>query len=389
MAANLRARGVGGFGFGRMWLAASGRVTSCIGGSRCHKQGSGQGAVFGSRPFMRNLTTTSKDTKIGIIGIGQVGAAVAGNLLKNGYQVTAISDPETSRMAHLPSSIPRCSSPAEVLSLSDVVLTCLPKPTHVKTVAESSDGLLANFTAGKIWVDHSTTEYEQTIEYMKEVEGKGGYMVESPITGGLDALRKGQMVAYVGGRKDVTDAIMPILEASYMTVFYVGPTVGTAMVIKVVSNMLCCVHVVAMGEALMLGKRANIDLRTFWDGIRLSVGNSFVWETAAPVVFNGGEYDPGFSLSLQNKDLQLGYDMARKFKVPMALHQHTLSTYRAAEYQFGEEAGCYIVPRALELALNEYLQIPGFSKWEYNNVVADGSLNVTHEAIEDPKKAKE
>ncbi|MPC56991.1 hypothetical protein E2C01_050959 [Portunus trituberculatus] len=124
MAANLRARGVGGFGFGRMWLAASGRVTSCMGGSRCHKQGSGQGAVFGSRPFMRNLTTTSKDTKIGIIGIGQVGAAVAGNLLKNGYQVTAISDPETSRMAHLPSSIPRCSSPAEVLSLSDVVLTC-------------------------------------------------------------------------------------------------------------------------------------------------------------------------------------------------------------------------------------------------------------------------
>lgn len=384
MAASLRVRAAVGFGFGRTWLAAS-----FSGGSRGHMQGSGRLLMSDAQPLIRNLTTATKETKIGIIGIGQVGAAVAGNLLQKGYQVTAVSDPEASRLSHLPPSVTRCGSPAEVLSLSDVVLTCLPKPNHVKAVAEGSDGLLKNFPAGKVWIDHSTTEYEQTVEYMAEVEGKGGYMLESPITGGLDALRKGQMVAYVGGRKDVTDAMMPVLEASYMTVFYVGPTVGTAMVIKVVSNMLCCVHVVAMGEALMLGKKANIDLRTFWDGIRLSVGNSFVWETAAPVVFNGGEYDPGFSLSLQNKDLQLGYDMARKFKVPMALHQLTLSTYRAAEYQFGEEAGCYIVPRALELALEECLQIPGFSKWEYNNVVEGGSLNVTHEGMEKPTGPKE
>lgn len=336
--------------------------------------------------FSRHLSTANKETKIGIIGIGQVGGAVAGNLVQKGYQVTAAADPDAARLDALPPAVARCSAPAEVLSLSDVVLTCLPKPAHVKAVAEGSNGLLAAMTPGKIWVDHSTTEYEQTIGYMAEVEGKGAYMLESPITGGLDALRKGQMVAYVGGKKEVVDAVMPILEASYMKVFYVGATVGNAMVIKVISNMLCCVHVVAMGEALMLGKRANIDLRTFWEGIRLSVGNSFVWETAAPVVFNGGDYDPGFSLSLQNKDLQLGYDMARKFKVPMALHQQTLSTYRAAEYQFGEEAACYIVPRALELSLNEFLQIPGFAKWEYNNVIQEGSLNVTHEGIEDRKE---
>ncbi|XP_042227137.1 2-(hydroxymethyl)glutarate dehydrogenase-like isoform X3 [Homarus americanus] len=281
----------------------------------------------------RNLTTATKETKVGVIGCGQVGEAVTNNLTRKGYRVVAACDSDPRRLVDLPSSVSRVSTPREVVQLSDVILTCLPKPPNVKAVAEGSDGVLTSLTAGKIWIDHSTTEFEQT-------------------------------------------------QASYIKVFYVGDTVGAAMVIKVVSNMLCCVHVIAMGEALMLGKRANIDLRTFWDGIRLSVGNSFVWETAAPVVFNGGEYDPGFSLSLQNKDLQLGYDMARKYKVPMDMHQMALSIYRKAEYQFGEEAGCYIVPKAIELALGESLQSPGFDTWEYDNVVENGSLITKHVGVD-------
>ncbi|KAG7166281.1 2-(hydroxymethyl)glutarate dehydrogenase-like [Homarus americanus] len=281
----------------------------------------------------RNLTTATKETKVGVIGCGQVGEAVTNNLTRKGYRVVAACDSDPRRLVDLPSSVSRVSTPREVVQLSDV--------------------------------------------YMKAVHEVGAHMLESPITGGLDALKKGQMIAYVGGDKTIVDAVMPLLD-----VFYVGDTVGAAMVIKVVSNMLCCVHVIAMGEALMLGKRANIDLRTFWDGIRLSVGNSFVWETAAPVVFNGGEYDPGFSLSLQNKDLQLGYDMARKYKVPMDMHQMALSIYRKAEYQFGEEAGCYIVPKAIELALGESLQSPGFDTWEYDNVVENGSLITKHVGVD-------
>ncbi|XP_042227136.1 2-hydroxy-3-oxopropionate reductase-like isoform X2 [Homarus americanus] len=330
----------------------------------------------------RNLTTATKETKVGVIGCGQVGEAVTNNLTRKGYRVVAACDSDPRRLVDLPSSVSRVSTPREVVQLSDVILTCLPKPPNVKAVAEGSDGVLTSLTAGKIWIDHSTTEFEQTQVYMKAVHEVGAHMLESPITGGLDALKKGQMIAYVGGDKTIVDAVMPLLDASYIKVFYVGDTVGAAMVIKVVSNMLCCVHVIAMGEALMLGKRANIDLRTFWDGIRLSVGNSFVWETAAPVVFNGGEYDPGFSLSLQNKDLQLGYDMARKYKVPMDMHQMALSIYRKAEYQFGEEAGCYIVPKAIELALGESLQSPGFDTWEYDNVVENGSLITKHVGVD-------
>lgn len=334
------------------------------------------------RSLTRSLATATKDTKVGVVGCGQVGQAVSNNLVNKGFKVVAACDTDRSRLLDLPSSIRHVTTPREVTELADVVVSCLPKPPNVKAATEGPDGILAGISKGKVWIDHSTTEFEQTEVYMKQVQESHAHMLESPITGGLDALRKGQMIAYVGGDKAVADAMMPILEASYIKVFYVGPTVGAAMVIKVVSNMLCCVHVVAMGEALMLGKRANIDLRTFWDGIRLSVGNSFVWETATPVIFNGGDYDPGFSLSLQNKDLQLGYDMARKYKVPMEMHQLALSVYRRSEYTFGEEAGCYIVPKELELALGESLQIPGFENWEYDNVIEEGSLNVKHLRVE-------
>ncbi|XP_064122548.1 2-(hydroxymethyl)glutarate dehydrogenase-like [Macrobrachium nipponense] len=337
------------------------------------------------QPQVRNLATATKDTRVGVIGCGQVGNAICHNLTRKGYNVVAACDTDASKLDAIPSSIKRLVTPADVVKASEVIFTCLPKPPNVRTVAEGPDGILGSLSKGQVWIDHSTTEFEQTEIYMEEVKKLGGHMLESPITGGLEALQKGQMIALVGGDKAVVDAVQPLFDASYSKTFYVGDTVGAAMVIKVMSNSLCCVHVIAMGEALMMGKRANIDLRTFWEGIRLSVGNSYVWETAAPVIFNGGSYDPGFSLSLQNKDLQLGYDMARKFKVPMEMHHMALGVYRRAEYQYGEEAGCYIPPKGMEDALNESLQIPGFEKWGYNIVIEEGSLNIRHEGIHQNK----
>lgn len=334
----------------------------------------------------RNLTTATKETKVGIIGCGQVGNAVCHNLTRDGYTVVGVCDTDASKLEDIPASIERMASPADVVKASEVIFTCLPKPPNVKSVAEGPDGILGCLQKGQVWIDHSTTEYEQTEIYMNEVKRIGGYMLESPITGGLEALQKGQMIALVGGDKSVVDAMQPLFDASYSRTFYCGDTVGAAMVIKVMSNSLCCVHLIAMGEALMMSKRAKIDLRTFWEGIRLSVGNSYVCETASPVIFNGGDYDPGFSLSLQNKDLQLGYDMARKFKVPMEMHQMALGIYRRAEYTYGEDAGCYIPPKLLEDAVGESLQIPGFEKWGYNIVVEEGSLNIKHEGIDPDRK---
>ncbi|KAK8723834.1 hypothetical protein OTU49_011568 [Cherax quadricarinatus] len=327
----------------------------------------------------RGLTTASKTTTVGLVGCGNVGNALSQNLTRSGFQVVAACDTDPGRLALLPPGVTHCTTPRLVTQAADVIITALPKPANVSDAAEGADGILAGLTEGKVWIDHSTTDSGQTKRYSVEAQKAGAHVLEAPITGGLEALKKGQMVVHIGGEKTVSDAMEPLLKASYSEVFYVGE-IGSAMLVKVVSNMLACVHAIAMGEVLLLAKRANLDLKTFWEGIRLSAGNSFVWETGPPLIFQGS-YHPGFTMALQNKDLQLGYDMARKYKVPMEINHTALAIYWRTQYQFGEEAGCYSPPRTHELALGETLSIPGFENWSYNNEVFKGSLVVSHEGI--------
>lgn len=328
---------------------------------------------------LRSITTVTKDTTVGIVGCGNVGSAVAHNLLRQGFKVVAAYDMDAERLAAMPSSVARTTSPRLVAAAADVIVTGLPRPPNLKAAAEGPDGILAGLTEGKVWIDHSTTDCDQTKEYSEAASKQGAHVLEAPITGGLEALKKGQMVVHVGGSREVAEAVNPILKPSFCEIFYVGD-IGAAMMVKVVSNMLACVHVIAMGEVLMLAKRSNLDLRTFWNAIRVSAGNSFVWETAGPLIFSGS-YDPGFPITLQNKDLQLGYDMARKYEVPMDMHQFALSIYRRTQYQLGDEAGCYSPPRTYEIALNESLQVKGFDTWEYDNEIYNDSLVVSHSGL--------
>lgn len=329
---------------------------------------------------MRGIATATKETKIGVVGCGNVGQAVGHNLARSGFKVVAAYDVDKAMLASMPKEMVRVSTPREVVERSDVVVTGLPRPPNVVAAAEGPDGILAGLGPDKVWIDHSTTDYEQTLRFAKEAQEKGAHVVEAPITGGLEALKKGQMVVHLGGKEEVCNAMMPLLNASYQEMFYVGE-IGSAMIVKVVSNMLACVNIIAMGEVLMLAKKADIDLHKFWDAIRVSAGNSFAWETGGPTIFNGS-YDPGFTMGLLCKDLQLGYDMAKNHRVPMDLHQLVLSIYRRGQYQFGDESGCYIPPKCLEEALGESLNIPGFDKWVYDNEIHNRTLVVKHSNIE-------
>jgi len=123
------------------------------------------------------------------------------------------------------------------------------------------------------------------------------------------------MAVWVAGDKAKYLDTKPILDASYSTVQYTGG-LGTAMIPKVLSNMLCGLQVCAMAEAMLIAKRSGLDLVEFWHAIRMSAGNSFLWETCGPNVFRG-EYHDSFPIDLMNKDTQLGYEMARKAEVPM------------------------------------------------------------------------
>lgn len=186
-------------------------------------------------------------------------------------------------------------------------------PPHVKQCFEGDKGLLAGLDKDKIWIDHSTTDYNQTLDFNALVNEKGAQLLEAPITGGLEALAKGQMTVFMAGDKQLAELVRPLMKASFHNVLFTGP-VGTAMIPKVFSNMLCAINIIAAGESLMVAKKAGLDLKTFWDCIRSSSGNSFTWETGGPMVMQG-TYDPSFDIALHCKDNQLCFDIAKKHKV--------------------------------------------------------------------------
>ena len=194
-----------------------------------------------------------------------------------------------------------------------------------------------------------------------------------------------------------------MMDDIYSNVIYTG-AMGTALIPKVLSNMLTCVYNQAMGEVFMIGKRAGVDMRTMWDCIRASSGNSFVWETGGPMLMQG-TYDPSFSIALQCKDNRLGYQIATKHRVPLEILGHAMQAYNKTMYTYGDDAPCYSTPRLLEEALGVDLRLnilawssgryltchvtrcEGFEDWKYSIQNVDGSAVIRHHGI-DIKRTK-
>ena len=137
------------------------------------------------------------------------------------------------------------------------------------------------------------------------------------MTGGVHLAAVGQITVIVGGDADVFAAHLPVFEAIGGRVFHVGP-LGSASVIKVITNMLAFIHLVAAGEALMLARRGGLDLAQSFEVIKASSGTSFVHETESQVILNGS-YDIGFTLDLACKDLGFAHDLGDELGVPLEL----------------------------------------------------------------------
>ena len=189
-------------------------------------------------------------------------------------------------------------------------------------------------------------------------------------------LKQGLMTVLVSGDKKLYEEFLPLLEKSGNTVLYLGG-LGTATITKVLTNMLAATHLVAMGEALMVAKRSNVDMKMFFDAVRYSAGNSYVIETETPLMFNGS-FDPEFSLELHCKDLGLGRDIAREAGVPIKVHSLVEEIYNEAKLFYGNDKGSSHPAKLLQDVLGEKLQIDGFDDWTYSIKMVDGSMVVRH-----------
>ena len=275
--------------------------------------------------------------RLGFIGLGNLGRPLAANLLGAGFPLTVHDrDAEAARQL-VADGASWADSAAEVAAASDTVFTCLPSPEAVTAVVAGEGGILQGLARGGTWIDSSTNDRHE-LERLAELAGARGVdVLEAPVTGGVHLAASGQITVIVGGDPGVFAAHLPVFEAIGGRVFHVGP-LGSASVIKVITNMLAFVHLVAAGEALMLARRGGLDLAQAFEVIKASSGTSFVHETESQVILNGS-YDIGFTLDLACKDLGFAHDLGEELGVPLELAMLVEQTFIRAREEYGGTRG--------------------------------------------------
>jgi 3-hydroxyisobutyrate dehydrogenase-like beta-hydroxyacid dehydrogenase len=292
------------------------------------------------------------------IGLGHLGAPLAGCLLRNGFAVT-VHDRDPAAMARLVSEGAQAAdSAAAAARLAGHAITCLPSPAVSETVLTGPGGLLEGLPAGGSWIEMSTNGREEMIRLADRAAARGVRTLECPVTGGVHLAAAGRITALVGGDADLYQIHLPAIRAMTARAFHMGP-IGSAAVIKVITNMLAFVHLVAAGEAMMLAAREGLDLGQAYHAIVASSGNSFVHETETQLVL-GGSYDIDFTMDLALKDLGFAERMGADSGVPLALASRVREIFEQGRERFGGDAFSTMIVKLLEDEVGTPLRAPGF-----------------------------
>ena len=291
----------------------------------------------------------------GYIGLGNLGANCAACLLRAGMDVTVTDLNKDAADAVLAQGGAWADTPVDVAASVDHVITCLPSPAVSEKVMTE---ILPRMRKGAHWIEMSTLGRDEVLALSQKAAAHDVRMMELPVTGGVHLAAQGNITMLAGGDKDMFDLHLPALQAMGDKVFHMGP-LGSAAIIKVITNMLAFIHLKACGEALMLAKRGGLDLGQAWHAIKASSGNSFVHETEGALILNGS-YDVAFDIDLALKDLGFARQFGREFEVPLDLAAATEQTYIAARAAFGGSAQSPMIAKLLEDLLETDLRAAGF-----------------------------
>ncbi len=291
----------------------------------------------------------------GYIGLGNLGGHLAASLIRAGHQLTVYDRNTALAERHVAMGAKAAATPAELAAQVDHFFTCLPSPAVSEVVLAQ---VLPNVRPGATWVENSTLGREDVLRLAGLARSMDVRMLEAPVTGGVHLAARGEITVLVGGDPDLFDLHRPALEAIGNKIFHMGP-LGSAAVIKVITNMLAFIHLVADGEALMLAKRGGLDLKTAYEAISASSGSSFVHETEGQLILNGS-YDIAFTMDLALKDLGFAMGFGREYGVPLDLASQTLQTFMKGKAVYGGQAQSTQIVKLLEDALNTDLRAEGF-----------------------------
>ena len=284
--------------------------------------------------------------KIGFIGLGNVGGKLAASLLRNKFDLT-VRDIETKLTNDLKNKGAKVSNSAkELAEQTDLIITCLPSPKICAEVMESPEGVINGLSKNKIWLEMSTTDESEVKRLGKLVMDKKAIPLDGPVSGGCHRAATGNIAIFVGGERNSFKKILPVLTTMGRKILHTGE-LGSASVLKVITNYLASVHLAALGEAWTVAKKSKLNLNKTYKGIAVSSGNSFVHETESQVILNGS-YNINFTMDLVQKDMNLFNELSKKLNTPLEISPFILDIFKDAQKKYGPRAWSSMVVKRLE-----------------------------------------
>ncbi|MEM7172032.1 MAG: NAD(P)-dependent oxidoreductase [Pseudomonadota bacterium] len=296
--------------------------------------------------------------KIGFIGLGNVGGKLAGSILRNGYKLTVRDLDPAAAKVFLDQGAGWAESPREMARACDMIITCLPSPSACSAVMEADDGILAGLSEGKIWAEMSTTDEAEVKRMAELVRARGAEPIDCPVSGGCHRAATGNISIFAGCSRDTFDRAVPVLKSMGRRILHTGD-VGSASVLKVVTNYLATANLITLCEAMVTARAAGMDLNTTFEAIRISSGTSFVHETESQVILNGSR-DINFTMDLVVKDMSLFQSVADRADVPLEVSPLLLSIFKDGQARYGDREWSPNIIKRLEEATGLSILADGF-----------------------------
>jgi 3-hydroxyisobutyrate dehydrogenase len=296
--------------------------------------------------------------KVGFIGLGNVGGKLAGSLLRNNFDLTVRDLDKNLTQSFKDLGAKVVNSAKELAEQVDLIITCLPSPKICAEVMEADDGVISGLSENKIWLEMSTTDEAEIKRISKKIIAKKAIPLDGPVSGGCHRATTGNIAIFVGGERNAFDKILPALMVMGRKILHTGD-LGSATVLKVITNYLASVHLVALGEAWTVAKKSNLDLAKAYKGIAVSSGNSFVHETESQVILNGS-YNINFTMDLVLKDTGLFDDLAKKLGAPLEISPKVVEIFKDGQKKYGSRAWSSMIVKRMEDINNIDFREKGF-----------------------------
>jgi len=284
--------------------------------------------------------------KVGFIGLGNVGGKLADSLLRNKFDLTVIDLDSSLTKDFVTKGASATNSPKELAQKVDLIITCLPSPSVCSEVMEKKGGVIEGLSKNKIWLEMSTTDNKEVKRIGELVKSKEAVPLDGPVSGGCHRAATGNIAIFVGGEKESFEKILPALTTMGRKILHTGE-LGSASILKVITNYLASTHLVALGEAWAVAKKSNLDIKKTFKGIQVSSGNSFVHETESQVILNGS-YNINFTMDLVEKDMTLFNDLSKKLNIPLEISPLVLDIFKDAHKKYGSRSWSSMVVKRLE-----------------------------------------